>query len=95
MRDEYKAHVTPDQWDAVKNLSIAKQIKIMKTMQPKAAAPKDQKADINTPLDSPPPVDHHIKTFLERQKEADFARNLRDLGSYSHLAQKLYEKKNS
>lgn len=42
---------------------------------------------------TPPPVDNKPKTFLQRQKEAGYRELLRDKGSYSTVAQKLYGKK--
>jgi tRNA(Ile)-lysidine synthase TilS/MesJ len=55
---------------------------------------KEVKKDIQTPLNVPPVQDKKIKTFLERQQEAGFAENLSNLGSYAHVANQLYKKKN-
>jgi hypothetical protein len=78
-------------------LSTSDQVKAYRQLAKTQAVEekKAAKADIATPLNSPPVVENKIKTFLERQQEAGFGRNLRDMGSYSHAAQKLYEKKNT
>ena len=55
----------------------------------------EPKKDIQTPLNTPPDQEKKIKTFLERQQEAGFSKNLRDLGSMSHVADTLYKKKNA
>ena len=88
IRDSYKDLVSKDQWDAVKNLSIVKQIKILKAMLPKDAA---SRADINTPLNTPPAQDSKPKTFLQRQAEAGFEQNLYNAGGFLARADKLYK----
>lgn len=77
-------------------LSTADQVKAYRQLaKTPAKNTKDVKADINIPLGNPAPTENRIKSFLERQQEAGFGKNLRDMGSLSHVAQKLYEKKNS
>ena len=78
-------------------LSTEDQVKAYRQLaKVEAKAEKEEaKKDIKTPLDVPPVVEHKIKTFLERQQEAGFSKNLRDLGSLSHVAEQLYKKKNT
>jgi hypothetical protein len=78
-------------------LSTADQIRAYRQLakkEEKAEKKEEVKKDIQTPLNTPPDQDKHIKTFLERQQESGYSRNLRDLGSMSHFADKLYKKKN-
>ena len=92
VRDSYKALVSPEQWDAVKNLSIAKQIKILKTMLPAEKKADAVKADINILLNTPPAQEKRVKTFLERQTETGYANNLYNAGGFLAKMENLYKK---
>lgn len=75
-------------------LSVEDQVRAYRQMKPKVSPlPPIVKPDSPTPLNSPPPQEKKIKTFLEKQKDAGFKKNLQSIGSIAHVADKLYQKK--